>query len=146
MPATTADLVNLFIELDQKRKSHEGAIDAIKEELARLETELMQRFENAGIQSMKSTSGYQVYVRRDLWAGAIDGQDALLVESLKLAGLGDMVKEKCNTQTLSAYVREIEKANFTTPQKPDLLIKALPAPMQAAVSVTEKYSLRTRKG
>ena len=147
MAATTADLVNQFIELDDKRKRLEGDVDAIKEELKVLEPQIMDRFENAGMQSMRSKSGVTLYIRREVWAGAAEGAEVLLLETLKSCGLGDMVKEKVNTQTLSAYVREVEKDTFNgasvTPEK---LVQALPPALQTAVAVTERFSLRTRKG
>lgn len=147
MAATTADLVNQFIELDEKRKKLEGDVDAIKEELKIIEPQIMERFENAGMQSMKSKSGVVIYVRRDLWAGAAEGADALLPEVLKTVGLGDMVKERVNTQTLSAYIREAEREHFggVATEIPKL-ITVLPEPLQGAVAITEKFSLRTRKG
>lgn len=146
MAATTADLVNEFIDLDTKRKTLEGDVDKLKERMAELEPQIMERFENAGMQSMKSKQGVTVFIRRELWAGAADGAEVLLLETLKSIGLGDMVKEKCNTQTLSAYIREQEKEHFgQAAAKPEELIKVLPEPLQAAVAVTEKFSLRTRK-
>jgi len=148
MAATTADLVNEFIELDEQRKGKEGEIDKLKERMAELEPQIMERFENAGMQSMKSKHGTVIYVRRDLWAGAKEGADVLLLESLKSVGLGDMVKEKVNTQTLSAYIREQEKEHFgqNISAKPNEIIDVLPEPLRAAVAITEKFSLRTRKG
>lgn len=146
MAATTADLVNEFIELDEQRKGKEGEVEKIKERMAELEPEIMKRFENAGMQSMKSKQGSTIYIRREIWASAAEGAEVLLLEVLKTIGLGDMVKEKCNTSTLSAYVREIEKDSFNgTAARPEELIKVLPAPLQAAISLAERFSLRTRR-
>ena len=148
MAATTADLVNEFIELDEQRKGKDSEIDKIKERMAELEPQIMERFENAGMQSMKSTQGTVIYVRRDLWSGAKEGADVLLLEALKSVGLGDMVKEKVNTQTLSAYVREQEKEQFgqNVSAKPEEIIGVLPEPLRNAIAITERFSLRTRKG
>ena len=146
MAATTADLVNEFIELDEQRKGKEGEVENIKERMAELEPEIMKRFENAGMQSMKSKMGQTIYIRRELWASAAEGAEVLLLETLKAIGLGDMVKEKINTQTLSAYVREVEKDSFNGQAvDPVELIKVLPDQLQPALKVTQKFSLRTRK-
>jgi len=146
MAATTADLVNRFIELDEQRKAKEGEVDAIKEELRLLEPLLMERFENAGMQSMKSAKGTTLYIRREIWAGAAEGAEELLLSSLKAVGLGDMVKEKVNTQTLSAYVREVEKERFAgAAVSPFEIVQALPEPLRKVVAINEKHSLRTRK-
>lgn len=148
MAATTADLVNEFIELDEQRKGKEGEIDKIKERMTELEPLIMERFENAGMQSMKSKQGTVIYIRRDLWAGAKDGAEVLLLESLKAVGLGDMVKEKCNTSTLSAYIREQEKDQFgsNVTASPAEIIGVLPEGLRDAINITERFSLRTRKG
>ena len=148
MAATTADLVNEFIELEEQRKGKEGEIDKIKERLAELEPVLLERFEHAGMQSMKSQQGTVIYVRRDLWAGAKEGEEVGLLVALKEVGLGDMVKEKVNTQTLSAYVREEERDQFGSSVKatPEEIVGVLPAALRNVLAVTERYSLRTKKG
>ena len=79
MAATTADLVNEYIELDDRRKGKEGEVDKLKERMAELEPQIMERFENAGMQSMKSKQGTVIYIRRDLWAGAKEGAEVLLL-------------------------------------------------------------------
>lgn len=146
MAATTADLVNEFIELDEQRKGKEGEVDKIKERIAALEPQILERFENAGMQSMKSKMGQTIYIRRELWSGAVEGAEVLLLEVLKSIGLGDMVKEKVNTQTLSAYVREVEKNVFNgSAVDPTELIKVLPETLQPVLKVTQKFSLRTRR-
>lgn len=148
MAATTADLVNEYIELDDQRKGKEAETEKLKERMAELEPQIMERFENAGMQSMKSKQGTVIYIRRDLWAGAKEGAEVLLLEALKAVGLGDMVKEKVNTQTLSAYIREQEKDQFgaNVSAKPEEIIGVLPEGLREAVNITEKFSLRTRKG
>lgn len=148
MAATTADLVNEYIELDDQRKGKEGEVDKLKERMAELEPQIMERFENAGMQSMKSKQGTVIYIRRDLWSGAKEGAEVLLLEALKSVGLGDMVRERVNSQTLSAYIREQEKEQFgaNVSAKPEEIIEVLPEPLRGAIAITERFSLRTRKG
>ena len=147
MAATTADLVRQFVELDQQRKAKEGEVDKLKEQLAVIETELLQRFEHAGLQSMKTELGVTVYVHRQLWAGAQDGNTDRLVGSLKLVGLEALVREQVNSQTLSAWVREQAKAHENGHTlSPEEIRPLLPGPLQEAMSLSEKFSVRTRKG
>lgn len=147
MAATTADLVNEFIELDELRKTKEREAEKIKERMTELESQIMDRFENAGMQSMKSKSGVVLYIRRQLFAGAAEGATVLLTESLKLAGLGDLVKEAVNSQRLSSWVTEFEAEHFNGAKvRPDDLVQAMPAELRESLKVTEKYSLRTKKG
>lgn len=147
MAATTADLVNRFIELDAQKKKADDDLEAIKLQLAELEPQIMERFENAGIQSMKAKSGQTVYVRRDLRAGAVEGAGVMLMESLKSAGLGDLVKEAINHQRLSSWVREFEEQTFGGAKvKPDELLAKMPDGLQTTLKVTEQFSLRCKKG
>lgn len=147
MAATTADLVNQFIELDRRKKQADDDLEAIKEEMAQLEPQIMERFENAGMQSMKSKSGVVLYIRRQLFAGAAEGATVLLTESLKSAGLGDLVKEAVNAQRLSSWVTEFEAEHFNgTKVRPDDLVQAMPPELRDSLKVIEKYSLRTKKG
>lgn len=147
MAATMKDLVKQFIKKDTERKKKEGDVEKIKEELARLQGVLMPMFEKAGVQSVKLTKGESVYIRRDVWAGAGDGGPVMLMEALKSVGLGDMVKEAVNTQTLSAWVREQEKEHFNGEKvTAEQLIAVLPEVVGAAIKVTEKYSLRSGRG
>lgn len=145
MAVTTADLVNEFIALDAKRKALEGDVDKLKEQLAVLEPQIMQRFENAGMQSMKSTSGVTLYINRQLWASPRNGDHATLVAALREIGLTDMIKTQCNTQTLSAYIREQEKDLFTGKASPDELIAKLPPVLQSCVEISEKFGLRAKR-
>lgn len=146
MASATSLLVNRFVKLDQKRKRREGEIDELKEQLKQIGDELLARFEKEGTKSVKTKSGHTVYVRRELWAGTVVGAEAALFEGLRALGHGDMIKEKVNTQTLSAYIRELETAQFgNEPQRPDDLLKALPDAIRHAVQLSEKFSVQARK-
>jgi len=149
MSATTKDLVKRFIKLDQAIKKKEGEVDTLKQEKGPLEAELLRRFQEGGIASMKSTAGVTVYLRRDLWSGAVDGNKDALHAALKAEPeLRDMVKESVNSQTFSAWVRERIEAHFGEDAKKkavEVLKEALPIALQPVTAITEKYSLRATK-
>lgn len=146
MPATTADLVQQFVELNEERRNAEGSLNKLKERLALLEAELLKRYEHAGMQSMKTASGHTVYLRRELWAGAKDKNIDGLTRALKDVGLGELVKESVNSQTLSSWVREQEKqlAQEHGDLDVDGLLAALPAPLHPVLSIAEKFSVRCK--
>jgi len=50
-----------------------------------------------------------VYVERKLWAKAKDGDKPAVCKALKRCRLGDYVEETFNTNSLSAYVRELDR-------------------------------------
>lgn len=145
MPTTTAVLVKQFITLEQKRRKKEDDLEEIKKELASLEQDLLLRFERAGTQKM-TVNGHTVFIHRQLWAKA-KGEPWLTVQALKDADLGELVEEKFNTHRLSAYVREqVGQAPPGSVLGVDDIIALLPKPLQGTVAVSEKFSLRSKKG
>lgn len=143
MPATTADLVQQFIDLTQEKESKEGDLEKVKERIDKLETELLARYERAGMQSMKAASGHTVFMLRQVFAGAKDKNMDGLKDALKAIGLDELVKEAVNSQRLSAWVREQEKEL----NKPDMasFLAALPEPLHDVLAVHEKYSIKCRR-
>lgn len=147
MAATTADLVQRFVELSMEKRAGEESVEKVKEQLAVLEQELLTRFSNAGMQSVKTASGHTVYLRRQIWASPANKDMGALVAALRNASgadpaLGAMVKEKVDVQTLSAYMREREEE--LKPASLDALIEGLPGDLAKAVSVYEKFDLRCK--
>lgn len=122
-----------YVELTKRKRQAEGELDELKKELSRLETKLLEDFERAGVDSMR-IDGMTVYPHRQLFANARDGDKERAVEALRACGLDDYVKEQFNTQSLSAYVRELDE-----------LEEPLPPPLAEALDIHEKYTLRVRK-
>lgn len=150
MSVPTKNLVNQFIKLDQAIKKKEGEIDQLKIERAAVEAELLPRFEQAGIAAMRSTKKVTVYIRRDLWASAVDKKTTDLCAAIKsIPEIRELVKEGVNAQTFSAYVREQAKQAYGDEyegKSVEEIVKALPEILQSVTHLTEKFSLRTRKG
>lgn len=149
MSATTKDLVNKFIKLDQQIKGKEGEVEDLKKERAALEALLLPRFQEGGIDSMKSSTKVTVYLRRDLWASAKDGDKASLYAAMRnVQETRSMVQETVNAQTFSSYVREKARQHFgdkLNTAKPEELVNGLPEELRSLVQVTEKFSLRAIK-
>lgn len=122
-----------YVELTKRKRQAEDDLDEVKKELARLEGQLLEDFEHAGVDSMR-IDGHTVYPHRQLFANARDGDKERAVEALRACGLHDYVKEQFNTQSLSAYVRELDE-----------LEEPLPQPLADALDVYEKFTLRVRK-
>lgn len=143
-----------FVELELQRRRLEEDLKANREEAGPLERELLQEFAADGVQNLR-INGVLVYVQRELWAGIVRDDPerdratpeelARAVEALKDAGLDDYVKETFNTQSVSAYVREqVRNAGLDTAE-PAAMYAALPSAFAGTISVSEKFSLRTRK-
>lgn len=128
------DKLKEYVELDARKRRLNDELSDVKERLAKLESDLLTTFEEIGMQNTR-IDGTTVYVHRQLWANAKDGDRHRAVAALKRSGLTEMVTETFNTNTLSAYVREL-----------DAVGEDLPPDLEDAISVSEKFSLRTRRG
>lgn len=105
------------------------------EEMTDLEAEVVQMFLDAGLDRVRLGKKTTVYLRTQLWASATEGNYERACAALRAVGLEDMVQERFNSNTLSAYVRE--QADLGIP---------LPGELTEAITVTEKHSVLTRKG
>jgi hypothetical protein len=122
-----------FVALEERRRQLEAEVDTIKAEAAELEGRLLPQFEQSGMERV-SIDGRTVYVERKLWAKAKDGDKGALCKALKRCRLGDYVEETFNTNSLSAYVRELDREG-----------KPLSPALAAALDVSEVFKLRTRR-
>ena len=165
-------LVQRFVVLTAYKKLYESQAKALGDELSGIEDRVMQEFEQADVQNMNVTMAPTaiasvenemlesfrnkgiddihvdgrvcVYLSRQLWAKVVDGNHARACTALRAAGLDDLIEEKFNTNTLSAYVRELVKGHEDDP--PDTPLSTyLPPSFQGAIDVTEKHSVKTRK-
>ncbi len=122
-----------FVALEERRRQLETEVDTVKAESAELEQRLLPQFEQEGFEKI-SIDGRTVYVERKLWAKAKDGDKAAVCKALKRARLGDYVEETFNTNSLSAYVRELDRED-----------RALPPSLREVLEVSEVFKLRTRR-
>lgn len=138
------DKLARFVEIEKEIRDLKARLDTLTNERSELEEVLLRQFEESGVNSMR-INGMTVYPMRQLWAGARDGDYERACQALRDAGLSDYVHERFNVQSLSAYVREQAKTLLGPEAGPDEIIGVLPEPLRDAISVTEKFSLRTRK-
>jgi hypothetical protein len=122
-----------FIALDDRRRQLEAEIDSVKAEVAELEQLLLPEFERNGVERV-SIDGKTIYLERKLWAKAKDGDKAAVCKALKRCRLGDYVEETFNTNSLSAYVRELDREG-----------RDLPPSLREVLEVSEVFKLRTRR-
>lgn len=123
-----------FSELAARRRELESELNAVRAEMAELEAYLLEAFEKAGISNV-SVDGMTCYLHRQLWARAKEGNYERACMALREVGLGRLVEQRFNTNSLSAWVREHEAEG-----------KALPSALADAIEVSEVFSVRTRKG
>lgn len=125
MTDTIEDKVARYVELADAERETKARLDAIKAERIPLEAAILDHWGNNGITGQR-VRGLTVYPQRMVFASAP-------LEAIEAAGLHELIG--VNSQRLSAYVREHEASG-----------EPLPQPLADAVTLTEKISLRTRKG
>lgn len=122
---TIDEQVSRYVELAEKQRWLKAELDAVTTEKVALEAAILDHWGNNGITGQR-VKGMTVYPQRVVYASAP-------LEAIEAAGLHELVG--VNSQRLSAYVRECESSG--TP---------LPQPLADAITLTERISLRTRKG
>jgi hypothetical protein len=91
------------------KKKLEEQLGSIKDKIARLEDSVMNMMQEEQLDRLPINLGLDtvtLFVHRQLWARPKGGDKERVVRTLKDVGLGDLVAESYNTNSLSAYVRE----------------------------------------
>lgn len=136
--------VQQFAELYDKKKELKNQLNEVKDELAKLEEELTPEFEKAGVPNI-SVNGRTIYIHKQLWAGYKNSKEEAL-EALRKAGLDNYIYETYNTNSLSAYFREVYRDHEDEYGFIDDPEKILTPELNGEIKLTEKISLRSRKG
>ena len=124
-----------FILLNARRLDLEAKLEDTKKRLHEIERGLLDTFAEAGIQRI-TRDGTTIYLHRQLWVKAKDGDYDRACTILRALGLEDMVQARFNSQTVSAYFREMDPE----------MVEALPAAVHEALAFDEVFHIRTRKG
>ncbi len=134
-----------FVKLAIKKAKLESDLKKVKKEMADKEADLIDYFERNGISNLKA-GDRTVYTHRQLWASLKDREEG--VAMLKKHGYGDLVSENANSQSLSAWVRElaadVEKDVLSSDDLAEHL--ELPEELRSLLKISEKVSLRVKKG
>ena len=129
---TVGNRVNEYATHTQAIRDLEAEVKRRKDELRRLEEQILDAFAHDGIQNMKTAFGQTVYLNREVFARLV-GDTKKAHTALRRAGLGDLIKPTVNAQTLRAYVREKEESG-----------EELPKGLRPYIDIAEIYRLRVR--
>ena len=141
-------LAQEFGLLNEKKRELKKQLEDVEERMKEIDSQICERmiFENPNLkvrigEDSKGRPKFKtVYVTSTLWAGYADNKEAL-VEAMKESGMGDMVSESFNTQTLSAYVRGLDPDNSMTLEE---LKAALPEKVQPHIKLTTKSNIKVK--
>jgi hypothetical protein len=131
--------VREFVTLSNLRVEQERALSETKERLDALKRALADQFGAASVQRLTYLNK-TVYLSRTLWASLNKSQgEDVVFGVLRAHGLGDMIKEGVNTQTLSAWARERE-GDFDQDIK--AFMASLPPALQEVLNLSEVFEVR----
>lgn len=128
------DRVREYVRLRRRERELGAQAEEVKAQADVIEQALLEEFAQDGVQSM-SVDGMTVYLQRTLWARLSDGATReQAIDALRDAGLDHFVAESYNTQTLSSWLRDLEREE-----------EPLPEALVGVIEGSEKYAIRTRR-
>ncbi len=127
--------VDEYILLAKRKQELEAELREVKGKLEKTETRLTDYFAEKGLKNLRTENG-MAYLSREIFAGLTpeeDGGHEAAHAALRQHGLGYMVKDGVNANTLRAYVREREEAG-----------EELPRDLLPHIRITEVFRVRVR--
>lgn len=122
-----------FVGHSRRKTELEAELSDVKKKMGELEPVLLTAIEEEKFPESSRVDGMTVFLRRQVWASAKDGDYEAACEALRAAGLEEYVNTRFNVQSVSAYVRDLEREEI--PLDPRLV---------AALNITEKFSVQAR--
>ena len=127
------DIIKQWIELDNRRKTHEEDIDKIKTDMNFLEEAILENFATEGIDSCR-VNGFTISPKKNVFAVIVDGDKDRAAQALRDAGYGQYIVETINTRSLSSLVSDLIKEEGKLPDE-----------FNGAITTFEKMRLRKTK-
>ena len=138
--------------LNEQKRTLEKELEAVKDAMKLINDVISERMvlENPNIKVKigETAAGKPifktVYVKSQIWAGYVETEDgngkANLVQAMKDAGLGGLVSESYNANSLSGYVRGLDPDIKDT----DKLMELVPDPMRPFIKLTKTTALAVK--
>tara|TARA_R100001530_G_scaffold52386_4_gene38727 strand:- start:119 stop:547 length:429 start_codon:yes stop_codon:yes gene_type:complete len=103
-------LAKEYATLIASKRTLEAQLREVSDSMKRIERPLLEEMQDNEIDSLPiyvpDGRRITVYIHRQKWAKAKNGDRAAVVDALKMGGLTEFLSENYNTSTLSAFVRE----------------------------------------
>lgn len=138
-----------FVSLQNQKRDLDAELKRVKQELDDLEQALVPQFIEDGVQSMK-VDGRTVSLGQDIYASPLNDREEV-IGALKASELGQYVSENYNTQSLTAFVREVAREVAARAEKERRpydeadVREALPEPLGRVLKISFVHCLRSRR-
>ena len=142
-----------FVSLEGQKITLDAELKQVKQKLDELEELLVPQFIEDGVPSITvDVEGHTrtVRIEQEVYASPLNDREEV-IEALRASELGQYVAENYNTQSLTAFVREVKREVETRAAKENRLYDeqevraALPAPLGTALKISFVHVLRSRK-
>ena len=134
MATAKIDSVKRLVRLRKERDRAEAGLAKIKAQIDEQEPRVLEWMQEHGVPSIKH-DGITLHIRRELWASVGDEGVPFLRDALEAAGVDaeTIIRERANSQTLSALVREYDRDG-----------RPLPNSLASAVKISEVFKIGYR--
>ncbi|MCW5981968.1 MAG: hypothetical protein KIT09_28040 [Bryobacteraceae bacterium] len=138
-----------FVSLEKTKLALDAELKAVKQRLDNLEQALVPQFIADGVARM-TVDGRAISLAQDIYASPLNDRSEVAA-ALKMSELGQYVAENYNSNSLSAFVREVAREVELVCQQQERLFTedevraALPEPLGKTLKVSFVYALRSRK-
>lgn len=133
-----------LVKLEQEVGALELSVATKKERIAILKKRIETAIEEGEFPSSSHVSGAAVFIKRQMWAGPLNGDHAALTKVLHKLDLDRLGPKTVHSGTLSSYVREYLDPDETLPLD-ERLLSPNPAPIPRelfdALNITEKIDV-----
>ena len=142
-----------FVSLENRKRDLDAELKATNQKLDELEDLIIPQFIEAGVPSIAVTvdgSTRTLSIYPDVYASPLNDR-AEVAAALKASELGQYVAENYNSNSLTAYVREVWREVVQTAQREDRVATeddvraALPKPLGDAIKISLVHKLSSRK-
>lgn len=127
------EMAKQFVALAKEKRDLEARLDHVKKGMKDLQPLLLAAIEEGRFPESSRVDGTTVFLRKQTWASAKDGNYEAACAALIECGLEGYVNTRFNTNSVSAYVRDLEKEEI--PIDPRLA---------EVLNITEKFEVQAR--
>ena len=118
LPESLEEVVARSIELRRENRDLKAKMDANAAELKRMDP-IIEQFAKRQTKSQKRTTGETIYVEKSVYASLVkdgNGEHEEAHRALQEHGLEWLVKDKVDSQSLNAWVREQQQLETEIPE------------------------------
>ena len=147
------EMLREFVSLENRKRDLDAELKAANQKLGELEDVIIPQFIEAGVPSIAVTvdgTTRTLSIYPDVYASPLNGRTEVAA-ALKASELGQYVAENYNSNSLTAYVREVWREVVERAKKQQRVASeadvfaALPEPLAGCLKISLVHKLSSRK-